>query len=127
MTRPIANLVRTMSELAKGRLDIDVEGTERKDEIGEMARTVVVFHNAAVEKGRLEVQAAQQREQAEKQRLRSEEERRQSAEAQAQAAREQARALAALAAGLAKLAEGDFTVRLKERLHPRLSADQGRL
>jgi methyl-accepting chemotaxis protein len=114
MTRPIANLVTTMIELAKGRLDIDVEGTKRKDEIGEMARTVVVFRNAAVEKAGLEVQAVQQREQVDEQRLRNEAERRQSAEAQAQAAQEQARAVAALAAGLAKLAEGDLTVRLKD-------------
>jgi methyl-accepting chemotaxis protein len=114
MTRPIANLVGTMSDLAKGRLDIDVEGTERKDEIGEMARTVVVFRNAAVEKAGLEVQAVQQREQVDEQRRCGEEERRQSAEAQAQAAQEQARAIAALAAGLARLAEGDLTVRLRD-------------
>jgi methyl-accepting chemotaxis protein len=123
MTRPIANLVRTMSELAKGRSDIDVEGTERKDEIGEMARTVVVFRNAAVEKARLELQAAQQREQADEQRLRNEEERRQNAEVQAQAAQEQARAVAALAAGLARLAEGDLTVRLKDGFTKRIRDD----
>jgi len=114
ITRPIADLVTTMNELAEGRSDIDVQGTDRKDEIGEMARAVVVFRDAAVEKARLEAQAAQQRELADQQRLRNEEERRKNAEAQARAAQEQASAVAALADGLAKLAEGDLTVRLAD-------------
>ncbi|HWF93723.1 MAG TPA: nitrate- and nitrite sensing domain-containing protein [Xanthobacteraceae bacterium] len=112
ITRPIADLVATMSELAKGRSDIDVQGTERKDEIGEMAKAVVVFRDAAVEKARLEAQAAEQRKQADEQRARNEEERRKHAEAQARAAQDQAGAVAALAAGLERLAEGDLTVRL---------------
>jgi len=114
ITRPIADLVTTMTDLAAGKLDIHVHGTHRKDEIGWMAKAVVVFRDAAVEKGRLEAQAAQQRAQADELRLRNDEERRKAAEAQAQAAQEQAAAVAALAAGLDKLAEGDLTVRLDE-------------
>jgi methyl-accepting chemotaxis protein len=114
ITRPIAGLVATMTELAKGKSDIDVGGIERKDEIGEMAQAVVVFRDAAVAKARLETQAAEQRAQADEQRARNEEERRKAAEAQARAAQEQASAVAALAAGLAKLAEGDLTVRLAD-------------
>jgi methyl-accepting chemotaxis protein len=114
ITRPIADLVATMSELAEGRSDIDVQGTERKDEIGEMAKAVVVFRDAAVEKAALEAQAAEQRKLADEQRTRNEEERRKAAEAQTRAAQEQATAVAALAAGLAKLAEGDLTVRLAD-------------
>ncbi len=68
ITRPIADLVATMSELAEGRSDIDVQGTERKDEIGEMAQAVVVFRDAAVEKAALEAQAAEQRKLADEQR-----------------------------------------------------------
>jgi methyl-accepting chemotaxis protein len=112
ITRPIADLVMTMNELAKGRSDIDVAGTERKDELGVMAKAVVVFRDAAVEKAALEAQAAEQRQQAEEQRLRSSEERRLSAEARALAAQEQAAAVAALVEGLEGLAEGDLTVRL---------------
>ncbi len=114
ITRPIAALVATMTELAGGRSDIAVEGAERKDEIGTMARAVLVFRDAAVEKERLEAQAAQQRQAAEEQRARAEEERYRNAEAQAAAAKEQAGAVAALAAGLAGLAEGDLTVRLDQ-------------
>jgi methyl-accepting chemotaxis protein len=114
ITRPIAGLVATMTELAKGKSDIDVDGIERKDEIGEMAQAVVVFRDAAVAKARLEAEAAEQRAQADEQRARNEEERRQAAEAQARAAQEQASAVAALAAGLERLAEGDLTVRLAD-------------
>ncbi|HEY6258578.1 MAG TPA: methyl-accepting chemotaxis protein, partial [Xanthobacteraceae bacterium] len=114
ITRPIAALVATMTELAGGKSDIDVQGVGRKDEIGAMAQAVVVFRDAAVEKARLEAQAAQQRAAAEEQRRRGEEERRKHAEAQALAAQEQASAVAALADGLAGLAGGDLTVRLEE-------------
>ena len=105
ITRPIAQLVRTMGELAQGRNDIDVPGAERGDEIGHMARAVVVFRDAAVEKERLEAESAEQR-------GRTEEERRQNAAVQAEAAEEQAAAMRALAEGLGKLAEGDLAFRL---------------
>jgi methyl-accepting chemotaxis protein len=112
ITGPIAGLAATMSELARGRNDIAVEGTRRKDEIGAMARTVVVFRDAALAKPALEAEAAAQRAQADAERERNEAERRSNAQAEARAAEEQARAVAALAAGLARLAEGDLTVRL---------------
>jgi methyl-accepting chemotaxis protein len=112
ITRPIAALVATMTELAGGKSDIDVRGVERKDEIGAMAQAVVVFRDAAVEKARLEGETARERAAADAQRARGEEERRKHAEAQALAAQEQARAVAALAEGLAGLAEGDLRVRL---------------
>ena len=105
ITRPIAQLVRTMGELAQGRNDIDVPDAERGDEIGHMARAVLVFRDAAVEKERLEAESAEQR-------GRTEEERRQNAAVQAKAAEEQAAAMRALAEGLGKLAEGDLAFRL---------------
>jgi methyl-accepting chemotaxis protein len=107
ITRPIAQLVVTMGELAQGHNDIDVHGTKRQDEIGQMARAVLVFRDAAIEKIRLEGQAAEQRRAAE-------EERRRSAEAQASAAEEQARVVAHLAEGLRTLSEGDLTFRLTD-------------
>src|SRR5262249_29889848 len=56
ITRPVAQLVGTMGELAQGHNDIDVPGADRGDEIGHMARAVLVFRDAAVEKVRLEGQ-----------------------------------------------------------------------
>jgi methyl-accepting chemotaxis protein len=107
ITRPIGQLVATMGELAQGHNDVDVQGTERGDEIGHMARAVLVFRDAAVENIRLEGLSAEQRREAE-------EERRKNAQAQATAAAEQAEAVKALAAGLAKLSEGDLRVRLSD-------------
>ena len=47
IARPITALTRLMAELARGRNDIDVPGSERGDELGDMARAVVVFRDAA--------------------------------------------------------------------------------
>jgi methyl-accepting chemotaxis protein len=55
---PLGRLSRAMRELANGHNDIEVPGTEAKNEIGEMARTVLVFRDNAVERARL---AAEQR------------------------------------------------------------------
>ncbi|WP_052731991.1 methyl-accepting chemotaxis protein [Devosia geojensis] len=43
ISRPIARLTGVMEELADGRLDVEVPGTRRRDEVGAMARTVEVF------------------------------------------------------------------------------------
>ncbi len=112
ISKPITRLGERMNTLAGGEYDIEVEGAERKDEIGMMAKTVLVFRDAGKEKVRLEAQAAEQRQQAEEQRQRAEDERKRNAEAQAIAAEEQARAVQALAQGLGKMSEGDLTVRL---------------
>ncbi len=41
---PVVRLSSTMRALADGDLDVEVHGAEMKDEIGEMAKTVEVFH-----------------------------------------------------------------------------------
>ena len=107
VSRPITSLTNVMGELARGRNEIDVDGTERGDEIGQMARAVLVFRDAAVEKIRLEGIAAEQRREVEK-------ERRRSAEAQARSAEEQAQVVKALAHGLGKVSDGDLRVRLDD-------------
>jgi methyl-accepting chemotaxis protein len=114
ISRPLTRLGERMGTLAQGKLDIEIEGTERKDEVGQMARTVLVFRDAGLEKVRLEGAAAEQREQAEAQRLEREAERNRNAAAQAAAAEEQAQAVKALADGLYRISEGDLTVRLDE-------------
>jgi len=114
ITKPLTRLAEHMTTLAQGTLDIEIEGTERGDEIGQMAKTVLVFRDAGLEKIRLEAAAVEQRQQAEEQRLKAEEERRRNAEAQAAAAEEQARAVKALADGLGRMSEGDLTVSLDE-------------
>ena len=107
VVRPLQQMQGAMMKLAGGDLSIVVPGLERKDEIGAMANSVVVFRDAAVEKVRLEGQTAEQRREVE-------EERRRNAETQAKAAEEQAAAVEALAAGLAQVSNGDLTVRLSD-------------
>jgi methyl-accepting chemotaxis protein len=102
VVRPLGEITVGMGKLTSGDLTVEVSGVSRKDEIGQMARAVLVFRDAAVEKGRLEREAEENRRTAE-------EERRRNAEAQAKAEREQAAAQARIAeeraAAQAKVAE----------------------
>ena len=107
ISRPITAVTRAMGALAEGRNDIEIAGTDRGDEIGAMARAVVVFRDAAIAKTRLEAETEQQRKLTEAERGRS-------AEAQARAAEEQAGVVRALAEGLKRLSEGDLTYRLSD-------------
>lgn len=58
IARPVAELTRTMANLAAGRNDIAVPDTERHDELGDMARAVLVFRDAAVAKHAAEAETA---------------------------------------------------------------------
>jgi methyl-accepting chemotaxis protein len=51
---PIGNMTKSMIRLAEGNLDVEVPGTGRKDEIGDMAEAVQVFKDNAIEVKRLE-------------------------------------------------------------------------
>nr|WP_093665673.1 methyl-accepting chemotaxis protein [Sphingomonas gellani] len=51
IARPAGRLSTLMETLAKGRTDIEVPFTERRDEIGSMAKALLVFREAAVVKG----------------------------------------------------------------------------
>ena len=57
VVKPIDGLQRTMGELAGGALQARVSGTERKDEIGGMARAVQVFKDAGLKKRQMEEEA----------------------------------------------------------------------
>ena len=63
LSRPIGFLKTVMEALANNDLKADVPGTERRDELGEMARTVEVFkkNGLEVERMRAEQQAMEQR------------------------------------------------------------------
>jgi C4-dicarboxylate-specific signal transduction histidine kinase len=47
MTVPVLRLCASMAQLAAGKLDVTVEGQDRQDEIGKMARAVQVFKENA--------------------------------------------------------------------------------
>ena len=59
VARPLKAMTQAMQSLAEGNVEVAVPGLNRNDEIGHMAKTVVVFRDAAAEKIRLESQAAE--------------------------------------------------------------------
>ncbi|WP_040847607.1 MCP four helix bundle domain-containing protein, partial [Nitrospirillum viridazoti] len=62
LVTPITHIVRNLQDLAHGRLTIEIFGTERGDEVGDIAKTALVFRDNAREAERL--RAEQEKEQA---------------------------------------------------------------
>ncbi len=68
ITRPTRELTNVMGRLAEGDTDVDITTADRKDEIGEMSKTVQVFRDNAIERAHLqEAQIAEQAAQNERQ------------------------------------------------------------
>ncbi len=109
---PLKRVTEAMSRLAGGDLDISIDGRNRRDEIGDMVRSVAVFRDAARENVRLEQEAETQR------RLTSEEEARRTAE-RVRIEADQTEALTALSDVLGQLAAGN----LEESMTEALAAD----
>ncbi|KAB0680418.1 methyl-accepting chemotaxis protein [Aureimonas leprariae] len=61
ITGPLSLLGRRMKELAAGQLDVPVEGQDRRDEVGAMAKAVQVFKDAANQNKALEAEAEESR------------------------------------------------------------------
>jgi len=108
---PIKALSSTMERLSKGDFQVRVEGEDRRDELGGMARAVQVFKDAGLEKQRLEAEAIAQRSLSEKERIKAE-------EAKARTAKEQAQVVTSIGTGLERLSAGDLTFQLKEAFAP---------
>ena len=66
IARPIGSITSTMARLAGGETSLVIPALERRDEVGEMARSVEVFKQNAIETARLT--ALQSEEQSEKER-----------------------------------------------------------
>jgi methyl-accepting chemotaxis protein len=117
VTAPLAAMTGAMRQIAAGELGTAIPGTGRTDEIGEMAKAVVVFRDTAAEK------LARDRE-LDDERVRGDGERRRS-EAQA-IERERQLVAGVIGGGLAKLAGKDLTYRMTSDLpeaYRRLQAD----
>ena len=110
---PIVGMTEAMTRLASGDHNVDVPALDRGDEVGRMAKAVVVFKDAAIEKLRLsnETEAI---------RAAAEEERRRAEEDKAREAADIAFAVDHLAAGLSALAEGNVSYRIAEPFAGRL-------
>jgi len=48
ITRPVISLTHTMDALARGDLETEVAGSGRRDELGQMAKAVLVFRDAGL-------------------------------------------------------------------------------
>lgn len=105
VANPIQSLTVTMSRLADGDLEVVIPSVEREDEVGQMARAVGVFRDAAVNNRRLEAEALSNRELTEQERREREAQR----AAEAQKLKE---ATDALATALGELAKGDVGYRI---------------
>jgi methyl-accepting chemotaxis protein len=56
VSKPIRMIVSLLQSLAEGRFDMDISGTERKDEIGDVAKTALVFKENGIAKIRMEAE-----------------------------------------------------------------------
>ena len=92
ITKPISILATTTTELANGNIDVTIDGTKNPNHMGAMARALVVFRDAHIERDRI----VEQREK----------------EVRAQ----QEGAIAKLSDGLRALANGRLDTRLNEKL-----------
>jgi methyl-accepting chemotaxis protein len=60
ISRPLAAMTDEMTKLANGDLDIEIEGADRSDEVGGLARSLLVFKENAVKARRLEDEQRQE-------------------------------------------------------------------
>ncbi|MBC2775907.1 HAMP domain-containing protein [Rhizobium sp. AQ_MP] len=113
--RPVNSMTSAMDRLAHGDLDVTIYGEGRRDEIGVMASTVVIFRDNARERIRLEREAEANRSLSERERLERERQ-------QAQEAAEVRFAVEKIGHALGELSEGRLTHRIREPFAERLDA-----
>ncbi len=118
ISRPVARMTAAMSTLANGDLSIAVPDADLPNEIGQMARSVLVFRDNGRERLRLEAEAHMQREATESERHRTSAER-------AKAAAEQLEAVTHIGEALEALANGDLTVLLSEQFPEKYARIRG--
>jgi methyl-accepting chemotaxis protein len=61
VVKPIRRIVEALGRLAKGDLDVEVYGADRKDEVGDIAKTMQVFKDTALEARRMAADEAEAR------------------------------------------------------------------
>jgi len=105
VSRPLGNMAVRMDQLAGGDLSVEIEGQQRKDEVGAMAKAVQVFKDNAVALKTVEAEAEEQRQRSEEERARNDAQREETAQ-------QVAMVVAGLGAGLERLAQGDLTYRV---------------
>jgi methyl-accepting chemotaxis protein len=107
LVKPIQQMVDTMRVVAGGDFTVAIEGIERRDEVGTMAKAVQVFKDSGLRALQLEKDATSVR-------TASDAERTRQAEVDGQRAQHMVQATSGLSDGLRHLSSGDLTFRLKE-------------
>ncbi|KQW31445.1 chemotaxis protein [Rhizobium sp. Root274] len=115
---PITGMTDAMGRLAAGDHKVEVPAVDRGDEVGRMAKAVLVFKDAAIESARMADERRAMREQAEAERQKTEAEK-------ASEAEEIRFAMGELEQGLTALANGDLAFRLERAFAPRLDSLRG--
>ena len=69
ISRPLAYMTGEMTKLANGDLDIQIAGADRQDEVGGLARSLLVFKENAITARRLEAEQREQQDQKQKRQL----------------------------------------------------------
>ncbi|MGF9564293.1 HAMP domain-containing methyl-accepting chemotaxis protein [Neorhizobium sp. JUb45] len=108
IANPITALTGAMRKLAAGDLSVTIAGSNRKDEIGDMARAVEVFREASVHNRQLEEDAVRSRQSAEAERIAFQK------RAESEAEERLTQATSGLATGLRRLASGDLLCEVEE-------------
>ncbi|SMC59735.1 methyl-accepting chemotaxis protein [Rhizobium sp. RU36D] len=112
----IRTIGHRMTALAEGDADSAIPYVARKDEIGDMARSVEVFRESAIRNRELEAGAEANRAAAERQRAEAQK------LAEAEAEERLTKATGALATGLKRLAAGDLLCEINEQFAPQFEA-----
>ncbi|MGX5735110.1 methyl-accepting chemotaxis protein [Bosea thiooxidans] len=108
------SLRAAMDRLAAGHLDTEIAHQERADEVGSMARALVIFRDAAVAKEAMEADKLRVEEEAAGHRDAVDGERRRNEAERTELARVQAGVVHALGQGLEHLSAGNLTYRIEE-------------
>lgn len=105
LTRPINAAIDNMHELSNGNTDFELRGENRKDEVGDIVRSIEHFRKSEIDKLRMEEESVANRDRSEKERLANESEKQRQAE-------EVSLTVDELAQGLEVLASGDLVTTL---------------
>ncbi|MGO8066624.1 methyl-accepting chemotaxis protein [Rhizobium leguminosarum] len=103
VTAPIARLRKAMNAIAAEEASVEIAGSEYRDEVGQMAKVLLVLRDSVDERSALRGREDERQQQIE-------EERRGNEASLRSASERQNRAMQALGVGLEKLAGGDLTV-----------------
>ncbi len=117
MMKPLGSLKAAMERLAAGDL-VSAVPTFRSGEFAQMAGAVDVLRDAAIEKERLQAEAATQAGMMDESRRSTEEQRHLAAQQRVQQAQELEKVVSAIAAGLSELSHGNLTHRIEADLPP---------